>query len=344
MRKEAKPHDGHGRWLAGPKSPWPDAYWEHVDRTTRMRILDARDNAAWDIAVKEARRVLQTYSTSFFTVTRFLPLAKRQKVEAIYAAVRYPDEIVDTFPLSPGEKCYRLDQWQDFYDRGLSFASLREAVAAGTPCFLAGFLHVVRHDAIPPEHYRSFLAAMRCDAAPRLFETMDDLIDSYVYGSAVVVGYFLAHVYGSSSPGRFAETLEVSKKIGIALQLTNFLRDIQDDRRMGRIYLPADMLREEGLSTLALATSEERAALGRVVRRIATHANDLYREASDRLFLFSDDSRAAIRACIDVYGQLNARIATDWRGDRRESVPAWKKFRVLPPSKYWRLPLAYLGW
>jgi phytoene/squalene synthetase len=82
-----------------------------------------------------------------------------------------------------------------------------------------------------------------------------------------------------------------------------------------------------------------------VIRRVATIASTYYLAAQRDLDAFAPDSRIAIQACIDVYGQLNDRIRTSRNGlSQRESVPMRQKFRVLPRSKYWRLPLAYMGW
>jgi phytoene/squalene synthetase len=84
-------------------------------------------------------------------------------------------------------------------------------------------------------------------------------------------------------------------------------------------------------------------ALNQVLRELTAVAEDYYAKALADLDAFHPDSRVAIRACIDVYRQLNSRIAGNPRGImHRESVPMTQKFKVLPASKYWRLPLAYL--
>jgi phytoene synthase len=323
---------------------WSQEQWRRLEVELRDRALEARtDDEAWKILVRGARLVLKTYSTSFFIVTRFLPPIKRAKVEAIYAAVRYPDEIVDSFPISKAQCSVLLDQWAASYDAALGESSIRESLKSGTPCFLASFAGVVRQDGIPREHYRAFLDAMRLDVWPRSFETLDDLIESYIYGSAVVVGYFLTYVYGSSTESDFSRALKSARRLGIALQLTNFLRDVAEDQRRGRVYLPQSMLIEEGVDELNAADPGQREALNRVLRKLAAISDEYYAGAAADLDAFDRDCRAAIRACIDVYRQLNDRIAGSPRGIlHRESVPMRRKFRVLPRSKYWRLPLAYL--
>jgi phytoene synthase len=324
--------------------PWSEDYWNSLDARTRIIALHpSSEAAAWDAIIHQARYVLKSFSTSFFIVTRFLPPAKRQQVEAIYAAVRYPDEIVDTFPLPERERDELLNKWSAGYEAGLQCSTIREALEQKVPIFLASFTRVVRDCGIPHDHYRAFLGAMRHDVHPRQFATLDDLIDSYIYGSAIVVGYFLTYVYGSPAPEDFPRALRSARDLGIALQLTNFLRDVAEDQRRNRLYLPLDMLREEGLGKVDACNPAQHAALSRVLQRLTRIADNYYASSLADIDAFNEDCRIAIRACIDVYGQLNNRIAQSHRGIlHRESVPMLEKFRVLPGSKYWVLPMAYL--
>ncbi len=321
---------------------WDEDRWMRFENRIRREALRSDETRAWRIVVRACRSVMRAYSTGFFIVSRFLPRHKRDQVEIIYAAVRYPDEVVDTFPLAPEERLDRLHAWSRAYDRALDCDSLRESLRAGVPCFLAAFVDVVRRRGIPPRHYRDFLEAMRFDVAPRSFETIDDLIESYVYGSAIVVGYFLTYVYGAREPveANFPRALGVARNLGIGLQLTNFARDVGEDFRRHRSYLPADVLRAAGIER---PDSAPREGLDRAVKALANEAAGHYERAGRDLDAFAPDSRVAIRACIDVYGELNRRILVNEGGlARRESVPLHTKLRSLPPSKYWRIPLAYL--
>lgn len=327
-----------------PLAIWNEKRWERLDLDIRRSAIAAEtEENVWEILAKACRRVLRTYSTSFFLVTRFLPPGKRARVEAIYAAVRYPDEIVDTFPLSPAQKSARIDEWAARYEDALQTKSLRESLAIRTPVFLAGFVDVVRRNQIPHEYYRAFLDAMRMDIHPKGFETLEELIDDYIYGSATVVGYFLTYVYGSVTPGDFERALRSARCLGIALQLTNFLRDVAEDQRRGRVYLPRRVLRGEGVEQLDATKREQQAALHRVLGNLTGIAEEYYRNSLADMDAFNLDSQVAIRACIDVYRRLNHRIGSSPHGVlHRERVPMAEKFRVLPRSKYWRLPLAYL--
>lgn len=329
----------------GHSVPWDEITWNALERETAGRALAApNDHAAWLEIHRYSRRILSSFSTSFFIVTRFLPPAKRAQVEVLYAAVRYPDEIVDTFPLTAAERLARLDAWEEAFEASLVERSLRSSLDGGIPSVLAGWGSVVRRTGIPPGYYRDFLAAMRHDAAPRHFASLDDLVDGYIYGSAVVVGYFLAYVYGPGKGRDPSATLAASRDLGIALQLTNFLRDVREDARRGRVYLPQDLLRREGITSLDFDNPDLYPALTRVLRELSCHAEALYERTQNRLDVFAEDCQVAIHACIEVYRQLNARIGRSPAGIlHRESVPFIDKYRVLPRSKYWRLPLAYLA-
>lgn len=327
-------------------SLWTEQEWQSLEQDTRRAVDSARSESdAWHIMTRAARSVLRNYSTSFFLVTRFLPYAKRVQVDVIYAAVRYPDEVVDTFPLPPAERTAQLEAYRAAYRSALQYSSWRRAVADGLPIWAAAFVEVVRRNEIPHEHYEAFLDAMAADASPRTYMTLDDLVDNYIYGSAIVVGYFLAYVYGANKPGDFPRVLDASRSLGIALQLTNFLRDVAEDQRRGRVYLPQDLLALEGLSgQIDTGDPHQLVPLNKVLQRMSDIAEAHYRLAEIDLDAFSPDCRIAIQACIDVYRRLNLRIGRSPEGIRhRESVPMIEKFNALPTSKYWKVPLAYMG-
>jgi phytoene synthase len=322
---------------------WTLQEWSALEGRTRSRALAAgSEHDAWRTLTTAARRVMRTYTTSFFIVSRFLPRGKREEVEAIYAAVRFPDEIVDTFALPNNERRDLLERWQRDYEQALICRTLKEALNEGVSCFLAAFTKVVREREIPNEYYRSFLKAMQRDINSTSYASLDELIEDYIYGSAIVVGYFLTHVYGSRTEADFKRAMASARSLAIALQLTNFLRDVSEDQRRGRVYLPLDLLREAGLDDLDVNDSRQHRAFATVVHSVAEVAQGFYALALKDVDAFNTDSQLAIHACIKVYGRLNEQILRNERSvNVRVSVPLREKFQVLPPSKYWRIPLAY---
>jgi phytoene synthase len=312
-------------------TPWTPDDWTKLENRVLLRAnRSGEETLIGKEITAAARHVLRAFSNSFFLVTRFLPAAKRVQVEQIYAAVRYPDEIVDSFDGRSVWKCRLLSMWEEAYTVGLQHSTLGARLSAKVPWILAGFTGVVRSAGIPAAHYHSFLDAMRRDTQPAPFQTLDELIDNYVYGSAVVVGYFLAHVYGTTPGVSMEQAYAAASNLGIALQLTNFARDVAEDTGRGRLYIPTNILQAHG---------PERGAM-----KLAEEAESRYGSAAESVNVFAADTRAAIRACIDVYRLLNQRIL---RGPQaaavRHSVPIAEKFSALPADKYWRLPLAWLG-
>ena len=335
MKKEQK-NSFMGEWTPNEWGNFEESY---------LNDLKSSSGTSLDVAVKFSRKVLKTHSTSFFIVTRFLPKFMRDEVELVYGSVRFPDEIVDSFNIKNDEKKALLSNWRNKYRLALESGSFEDSINKDVPILLAGFTEVVKKYSIPSSYYESFLDAMELDVEPRNFENTDDLIDNYVYGSAIVVGYFLAYVYGSSQNDNFKETLKSSKELGIALQLTNFIRDINEDLKRGRIYIPKTILKNNGieLKNYANNVNQNTTSINSARMELASIANKYYKESEKGIESFSPESRVAIKACIELYGKLNERIIS--RGNDikvRESLSWSEKLGALPSSKYWKLPMAYL--
>ena len=335
MKKEQK-NSFMGEWTPNEWGNFEESY---------LNDLKSSSGNSLDVAVKFSRKVLKTHSTSFFIVTRFLPKFMRDEVELVYGSVRFPDEIVDSFDIKNDEKKALLSNWRNKYRLALESGSFEDSINKDVPILLAGFTEVVKKYSIPSSYYESFLDAMELDVEPRNFENTDDLIDNYVYGSAIVVGYFLAYVYGSSQNDNFKETLKSSKELGIALQLTNFIRDINEDLKRGRIYIPKTILKNNGieLKNYANNVNQNTTSINSARMELASIANKYYKESKKGIESFSPESRVAIKACIELYGKLNERIIS--RGNDikvRESLSWSEKLGALPSSKYWKLPMAYL--
>jgi len=323
---------------------WTPNEWGNFEESYLTDLKSSLENGL-DIAVKFSRKVLKTHSTSFFIVTRFLPKFMRDEVELVYGSVRFPDEIVDSFDIKNDEKKALLSNWRNKYRLALKTVSFEDSINNDVPILLAGFTEVVKKYSIPAKYYESFLDAMELDVEPRNFENTDDLIDNYVYGSAIVVGYFLAYVYGSSQIDNFEETLKSSKELGIALQLTNFIRDINEDLKRGRVYIPKTILNNNGidLENYGNNVNQNTSSINAARMELASIANKYYKESEKGIESFSPESRIAIKACIELYGKLNDRIIS--RGNdikTRESLSWSEKLGALPSSKYWKLPIAYL--
>ncbi len=206
----------------------------------RVEPNDCKGVLIADYAYCEA--IQRQYGTSYYFATRFFPPAIRRSVHALYAFVRYPDQWVDCPEgLTPEQIRARLDS----YERDTIRAVVGEPVELPV---LRAFADTVRRHKIPLQYVPQFLNAMRMDMKRTRYETFDDL-KTYTWGSASVVGVMMCYILGATKP----EALRYAETMGLAMQMTNFLRDVGEDWERGRVYLPQEELRQFGVSESQIA-------------------------------------------------------------------------------------------
>src|SRR3954466_11072357 len=176
-------------------------------------------------AYERCRALHKQHGRTYYLATRLLPAWKRRHVHALYGFTRYADEIVDrTEALTPQDRAKELAAWSDEFVQGLAGRPpgdpLRPAV-----------LHTIRVFDIDLEDFRKFLDSMAMDLTVTSYETYDDLL-AYMEGSAAVIGTMMLPILESSDR---AAAREPARQLGLAFQLTNFLRDVAEDLERGRI-------------------------------------------------------------------------------------------------------------
>lgn len=180
-------------------------------------------------ATKISKVVTTSYSTSFSMATGMLDKKHRDAVYAIYGFVRFADEIVDTF--HEFNKKELLDKFEN---------DLKDALAQGISMnpILHSFQNVVREYGIPYQYIDAFLTSMKYDLDKKNYENQLEA-DTYIYGSADVVGLMCLRVFTDGDETRFNELKKPAMKLGSAFQKVNFLRDLKNDTEdLGRIYFP----------------------------------------------------------------------------------------------------------
>ncbi|MFD0890931.1 phytoene/squalene synthase family protein, partial [Streptosporangium algeriense] len=183
------------------------------------------------------RRINARHGRSYYLATRLLPIWKRPHVHALYGFARHADEIVDSFTMT-GDRAAALD----------GFAARTALALAGVPQddpVLPAFAQTVRSFGIDHGDVEAFLASMRADLTVGRYTTYEDLL-GYMEGSAAVVGTMMLPVL-EALPGMAERAREPARQLGFAFQLTNFLRDVPEDLRRGRVYLPLDDLERFGV-------------------------------------------------------------------------------------------------
>ena len=197
------------------------------------------------------------------------------------------DDLAST--LSDQEKAAHLKTWGD---------SVLASIATGisTDHVGAALIDTVRRFNIPQQHFVDFLHSMTMDLTVGSYKTYDDLME-YVYGSAAVIGLEMVPILGPLSEGAY----EPAKKLGIAFQLANFIRDVGEDLDRGRIYLPLDELAQFGVDQEMLyarkLTPQIIAALKFQIERV----RQLQREATPGIELLEASSRPCIAAASTLY-------------------------------------------
>jgi phytoene synthase len=231
------------------------------------------------------------HGKTYYLATLLLPAHKRPFVHALYGFARYADEIVDDLSstLSDEEKAAHLKTWGDSVLASISTGVSTDHVGAA-------LIDTVRRFNIPEQHFVDFLHSMTMDLKVGTYKTYEDLME-YVYGSAAVIGLQMVPILGPLSDDAY----EPAKKLGIAFQLANFIRDVGEDLDRGRIYLPLDELLQFGVTQEMLyakkLTPEIIAALKFQIERV----RQLQREAEPGIQLLEASSRPCIMAASTLY-------------------------------------------
>jgi len=183
-------------------------------------------------AYERCRTLHKHHGRTYYLATRLLPAWKRRHVHALYGFTRYADEIVDrTEALPPEQRAARLTEWSDRFVAGLRGEPVDDPL-------LPAVLHTIAVFDLDVADFVTFLRSMAMDLTITSYPTYDDLL-GYMEGSAAVIGTMMLPILGTSD--RIAAR-EPARQLGLAFQLTNFIRDVAEDLRRGRVYLPIEDL------------------------------------------------------------------------------------------------------
>jgi 15-cis-phytoene synthase len=278
-------------------------------------------------AYERCRQLHARHGRSYYLATLLLPRWKRPHVHALYGFVRYADEIVDDLAstLDGPARAAALHAWGRRFFAGLRGAPVADPV-------LPAVLHTVRAFDLDLGDFEKFLDSMAMDLTVDGYATYADLL-GYMEGSAAVIGTMMAPILESSDPPAAAEH---ARQLGLAFQLTNFIRDVGEDHARGRVYLPAEDLdrfgvRRADLAPTARATPAVRALLAFEVARARAH----YAAAEPGIELLAPSSRPCVRVALELY----AGILTEVEGagyqvlDRRVAVPRHRRLQVA--GRHW---------
>jgi phytoene synthase len=247
------------------------------------------------------------HGKTYFLATRLLPIERRPAVHALYGFARWADDIVDSLDRTRSAKARAaaLDALQGELAAGLRFGESAEPV-------VRALAHTATFYDIDHRHFTDFMASMRSDLAVTDYPTYADLRD-YMHGSAAVIGLQMLPVLGTVVPR--AEAAPHAAALGVAFQLSNFLRDVGEDLDRGRVYLPADLLAAHGVDRELLlwsrATGARDPRITAALRSAAELTRGVYREAAPGVPMLDPVARPCIRTAFVLYGGILDAIAAD---------------------------------
>lgn len=264
---------------------------------------------------QQAARATAAGSKSFYFATRFFPPELARSAHAVYWFCRTTDDLVDEAPdLASGER--QLEEWAQAVQAGLRGADPSHPV-------LILFLEAVRRFQIPHEYPLELLEGMRMDLRCTRYQSFAEL-RTFCYRVASVVGLMMSHVIGFRTPA-----LDHAIDLGIAMQLTNILRDIGEDLQRGRIYLPLDEMERFGYNEDLLRGHVRNDAFLELMRFQVERARHYYQQAMPGIPLLHPDGRFAVKVAADVYAEILARIESS-------GYDVFRQRAIVPAAtKYW---------
>ena len=245
---------------------------------------------------KFCQKIAKSRAKNFYYSFTVLPSKKKRAMCAVYAFMRYCDDIVDE-AAEPNEKKRQLLEWRGVLDDAYSGRTV------GKINLLPAFRDSIENFKIPRTYFDAIIDGAEMDLTINRYSTFDDLYQ-YCYRVASAVGLVCLHIFGFKSN----DAKKYAEYCGIAFQLTNILRDVKEDAEMGRIYLPQEDLDEfdytEGNIRNELLNDNFRRLMAYQVDR----ARYFYEQAIPLLPLVNKSSQACLATMIGIYRQTLLRL------------------------------------
>jgi phytoene synthase len=282
----------------------------HGHALTAAGIVDPRLRRSYEFC----RRLAAEHGKTYYLATWLLPPAKRPHVWALYGFARWADELIDSAQPDPeGLLAWSETALRDL-ERGGSADPVIDAAA-----------HTVRTLGVDLDLFASFLASMQMDITVTGYPTYEDL-QVYTRGSAMVIGLMMLPVLGPLTP----EAAGPAAALGEAFQMSNFIRDVGEDLRRGRVYLPQEDMDRFGVTREDLASGRVSDDVRKLLAFEIGRTRDLYDAARPGVLMVEPVSRPCLRTAIDLYGGILDEVeGADYQVlTGRVTVPPARRARV----------------
>jgi squalene synthase HpnC len=296
-----------------------------------------------DESYEQCHRVARASHSNFYYAFFLLPKPKRDALAALYAFMRLIDDIADEGH-DLAEKQRGLAKWRTALDEAVNgseflfdgTAALTRAAGSlkGAEEVLPALVDTMRRYKMPARYLHDLISGAEMDLTLRAYPTFERLKE-YCYRVAGTVGLTCTHVFGFRDP----LALDLAEKLGLAFQLTNIIRDVHEDYKLGRVYLPEEDLARYGVSSEDFGRTEATLGMRELLRFEAERAWECYKEGAPLFGLIDVDSRGALWLLAHTYSALLARIeALDFGvfGERVRLSKA-EKMRFIAKARLGRL-------
>ncbi|WP_375498214.1 phytoene/squalene synthase family protein [uncultured Jatrophihabitans sp.] len=269
---------------------------------TREQDAAGIEGAALRSSYTRCRALAAEHGKTFHLATLLLPAAKRPFVHALYGFARHVDDIVDVTPLlTDAERAERLTRWSEEFLLDLDWGETSDPISRA-------LLDTVARWSIPHSYFADFLDSMRMDLTIRSYPTYDDL-RTYMWGSAAVIGLQMVPLLGRRDEDVRWDVIEAHAiDLGLAFQMTNFLRDVAEDLRRGRIYLPQETLDMFGVDADRLRRGVVDESIRNLLAFEIERTRGLYAAAAPGIELVHPTSQDCLRAALTLYSEILAEI------------------------------------
>ena len=260
---------------------------------------------------QECHRLAKAARSNFYRAFFLLPKPKRDGIAALYAFMRLVDDVADEGD-DLAAKQRGLARWRAALDELLTSSedsqgacppSAPRSELAGAARILPALVDTIRRYRIPARYLHDLISGAEMDLTLARYSTFERL-GEYCYRVAGTVGLTCTHVFGFGDP----RALDYAEKLGLAFQLTNIIRDVHSDYKMGRVYLPEEDLARFAVSPEDLGRNAATLGVRELLRFEADRAWKSYREGRALLGLIDQDSRGALWLLAHTYSALLARI------------------------------------
>jgi phytoene synthase len=279
--------------------------------------------------IEYCRQKAAASGSSFYYSFLFLPPAKRDAIMAFYAFCREVDDVVDEVS-DPQLARIKLAWWRTEIDR--LFAANQEDPATHPVALALAQTQAVTQ--VRSAQLMEIIAGMEMDLNQTRYPDWEAL-RVYCHRVAGVVGEVSAQIFGLADPATAQDTREYANTLGLALQMTNIIRDVGDDARRGRVYLPEDAMARHGVAREDVLACKASPAFAALMQEQAAQARTLYRQAAQKLAAANVRHQRAGLIMGRIYRALLEEIAAD-------NFPVLTQRTALTPlTKFW---LAWKSW